>query len=230
MADTGKGASMSISREDYLADIYRIQAIGLSVNTGDVAQRLGVSPASTSTMFKRLAEEGLVHYESYNGVWLTEVGERAASRIVRRHRIIERFLVDVLGFAWERVDELADRMEHAMPDEVLGAIEGLLGGPETCPHGFPIPSSDGGLAMATGQPLEALAAGERAVVRRVDESDKELLRYLRERRLTPGAVVEVLEVNPIDGTRLLRIQGDTLVIGQRIAGALAIEKVSADAG
>ncbi|MDA8345444.1 MAG: metal-dependent transcriptional regulator [Thermaerobacter sp.] len=224
-----KNAPLSRSREDYLAHIYRIQAVGHNVNTGEVAQHLGVTPASTSAMFKRLAQEGLVNYKSYSGVSLTEEGERAASHVVRRHRVIERFLTDILGIGWERVDEFANRMEHAMPDEVLEAIERLLGGPDTCPHGYPIPSEEGKLAVATGQPVEALVAGEWAVIRHVDESDTELLRHLRERGLVPGTLLQVAETNLIDGTRTLRIGDSTLVVGQRIARALFVDRVVDDA-
>ncbi len=224
-----RNAPLSASREDYLADIYRIQAVGQSVNTGEVAQRLGVSAASTSAMFKRLAQEGLVHYESYNGVWLTKNGERAASHIVRRHRVIERFLTDMLGIGWERVDEFANRMEHAFPDEVVEAIERLLGDPDTCPHGYPIPGLDGETAALAGLPAETLAAGDHAVIRRVDETDPELLLHLRERGLMPGKAIAVVAVNQVDGTRTLRTGDGTLVVGQRIARSLFVDRVVDDA-
>ncbi len=224
-----KNPLLSTSREDYLADIYRIQAAGQNVNTGEVAQRLGVSAASTSAMFKRLAQEGLVHYESYSGVWLTKEGERAASRIVRRHRVIERFLTDILGIGWDRVDGFANLMEHALPDEVLEAIERLLGDPDTCPHGYPIPNRSGETAAPAGHSAEMLAAGERAVIRRVDESDPGLLRHLRERGLVPGTRIRVQELNPIDGTRTLSAGERTLVVGQRIVRALFVDRVVDDA-
>ncbi len=221
-----KNSPLSTSREDYLADIYRIQAVGQSANTGEVASHLGVTPASTSAMFKRLAQEGLVNYKSYSGVSLTEEGERAASHIIRRHRVIERFLTDILGIDWERVDEFANRMEHAMPDEVLEGIERLLGDPDTCPHGYPIPSEDGAIALASGQPVESLVAGEFGVIRRVDESDAQLLRHLRERGLVPGTALRVVDANAIDGTRTLQVGEATLVIGQRIARALFVERLA----
>ena len=223
MVEGAQEGQLGVSREDYLADIYRIQTSGQSVSTGEVAQRLGVSAASTSAMFKRLGQEGLVDYKSYGGVHLTPKGERAAAYIVRRHRLLERFLVDVLGIGWEKVDEYADRMEHGVPDEVLSAMERLLGEPDTCPHGYPIP--DGGLVtLVAGELLETLDAGERAVVRRVDESDPELLRYLSDRGLIPGVQVEVLERNEVDGTRVLRVGSETMVIGQRIAQVLTVDR------
>lgn len=220
-----KGTALGTSREDYLAGIYRLQSTGQSVGTGDVAQRLGISPASTSAMFKRLVREGLVQHESYGDVCLTEEGARLAAAVVRRHRILERFLTDVLGIGWDEVDAYADRMEHAVPDEVLTAMEGLLGAPATCPHGYPIPVG-GELAPADGQPLSALRAGERAVVRRVDESDPKLLRYLRSCGLVPGAALEVRERNDVDGTRVLSVAEQTIVVGPRIAEALAVEAVA----
>lgn len=222
-----KAAPLTTAREDYLADIYRIQSSGQSANTGDVAQRLRVSAASTSAMIRHLAADGLVQHEPYSGVRLTKEGERAASEVVRRHRIIERFLTDVLGIAWEQVDEFAHRMEHVTPDEVLEAMERLSGWPVTCPHGYPIPG-DGESSVTAGELLESLPAGTRAVVVRVDESDRDLLRYLREKNLTLGAEVTVVSRNDIDGTRELTTPDGTFVAGQRIARAVTVRRVSSD--
>lgn len=217
------------SREDYLADIYRIQSDGRAANNGEVARRRGVTPASTSAMFRRLAQEGLIEHHSYGAVSLTPEGQRVASRVIRRHRVIERFLTDILGFGWEQVDEFADQMEHGMPDEVLGALERFLGWPETCSHGHPIPQEDGPmLPDVHGVPLEAIGQDHRVRICRLDESDPLLLKYLRDHGLTLGEELTVLEVNAIDGTRTLLAHGRKLVIGARIAQAVMVEQVGDD--
>lgn len=226
-ANPQKLSPLTIAREDYLADIYRIQASGQDVNTGDIAQSLQVSAASTSAMIRHLAEDGLVRHEPYSGVRLTKEGERAAFEVVRRHRIIERFLTDVLDIDWEQVDECAQSMEHGTPDVVLDAMERLSGWPLTCPHGYPIRGDDD-TKLTDGELLEALPAGTRAIVVRVDESDRDLLRYLRERNLTLGAEVTIKSRNNIDGTRELLTSHGTFVAGQRISRAVTVRRFDTD--
>ena len=221
---------LSRSEEDYLGDIYRLQAGGEPVKTGDLAQRLGVSSASTTAMFKKLARDGYLHYKEYAGATLTGAGERAALGVIRRHRLTERFLTDLLGIPWERVDALAHRMEHALPDEVVDALEQLLGDPETCPHGYPIPAKDGQVAPGSACDLTGLATGEQARVSEVDEADPAMLLYLGEQRLVPGTCVAVTQVNPLDGTISLRFAGRDLVVGPRIAQAVRVTRIAADGG
>ena len=175
------------------------------MRTGDIAQRLGVTPASVSGMLKHLSREGLVHYREYGGALLTAEGERAALGVVRRHRVLERFLTDVLQFGWEQVDALAHQMEHALPEVVVDAIERLLGDPATCPHGHPIPDKEGRVAAEPRLTIGGLAAGDRACVREVDEFDPALLDFLQQRGLVPGAVLRVSQVNPIDGTVVVEV-------------------------
>jgi len=195
---------LSRAEEDYLSDLYRLAADG-PVRTGEIAQRLGVTPASASGMLKHLSREGLVEHRGYGATSLTPDGERAALQVVRRHRVIERFLTDTLQFGWEQVDVLAHQMEHALPDVVVDAIECLLGDPATCPHGHPIPDRDGHVAAEPALTVAGLLPGERARVREVDEFDPSLLAYLRSRGLVPGALLLVTQVNPIDATVVVEV-------------------------
>lgn len=215
------------SQEDYLSTIYRLQGddgdgdhgddadLGVAT-TGRIADALDVSQASVTAFLKRAAEEGLVEHRSHKGARLTEAGRREALKVIRRHRVVERFLVDVLGIPWDRVDGEAHRLEHAVSDLVISRMEALLEDPEHCPHGFPIP--DAGLAVADepGRPLSSFEPGEAVRVVRVDE-DPELLRYLDELGLVPGAVVEVVDRHPFDGPLVVRIDGVEETLGLRAA-------------
>lgn len=218
-----------LSVENYLADIYRLQTEQEgSVSTGAVADRRHVSPASASSMFRRLAREGLLVYREYEGVSLTGEGERLALNVVRRHRLVERFLTDVLGMPWESVDELADQMEHAFPDAVIEALERFMGNPLTCPHGYPIPDSSGQLQWVPLRRLSDLGPGEGGIVARVDERVPGLLPYLEEIGMTPGAAVMVREYNRIDETVVLSIDGEHRFVGPRITNAVSLRPLDSD--
>lgn len=212
--------SESPSVEDYLVTIYRLLSDRKKVNTGELAQKMGVSAASTSAMFKRLQGRGLINYNPYEGVDLTEAGEEIALQVLRRHRIIERFLTDVLQIGWERVDRLAHQMEHALPEEVLERLDEWLGNPETCPHGYPIPLSDGKIKDHVGMLMKQLQEGEDAEVVTVAEDDPDLLEYLAGCGLVPGAKFHVQSINNVDGTMLIKINGEDHVIGPRILEAV----------
>lgn len=215
-----------LAAEDYLAEIYRLQAAGESATTGMVADRRHVSPASTTAMFKRLARDGLVTYREYEGVTLTEDGQRMALGVLRRHRLVERFLTDVLRMPWESVDDLADQMEHALPEAVVDALERLLGNPFTCPHGYPIPDREGRLDQAPLRRLADLATGESARVARVDERIPGLLAYLDQVGLTLGALLQVEATTRIDETMTLRVADTVLVVGPRVAQAVSVTGVA----
>lgn len=209
--------------EDYIAAIWRLTRTRGAASTSAVANRLGVAAATTSYMFKKMAESGLVEYREYAGVTLTAAGEQAARSYIRRHRVTERFLVDVLSIAWDQVDEITDQMEHSLPDEVIDRMEDFMGRPGTCPHGFLIPGKDGGIPERPVRPLSDLGAGESGVIAQVGESDPALLRYLSEHRLVPGEPVAVLEHDRIGETYALGVGRDRLTVGTAIARQIWIE-------
>ncbi len=223
MRRTGYGIS-GLAAEDCLAEIYRLEDSGEQVTTGVVADRRRVRPASITSMFKRLARDGLVVYREYEGVTLTAAGRRLALGVVRRHRLVERFLTDVLRMSWEAVDPLADQMEHGLPEAVVDAMESLLGNPFTCPHGYPIPDRAGHLPEVPLRCLAELRVGEVARVARVDERVPGLLPYLERVGLTLGARVVVHGQNPLDDTVSLSTGGEPFVVGPRIARAVFVSR------
>lgn len=214
---------VSDPREDYLAAIYRLQSRGdARVGTTEVARALGVSPASATGMCRRLAREGLVAYREYAGVTLTPRGLELALDVVRRHRLAERFLTDILGIPWDRVDEMAHRLEHALPPEVIERFDELLGRPETCPHGYPIPQRDGRVPERPERPLAEMAVGHSGVITRVEEHDPELLRHLAAQRLVPGRRVRVVSRDRYDNLFVVAVDDFQLTVGERTARAVFV--------
>lgn len=224
MLHTKGGCAVSQPREDYLAAIYRAAQGGERATTSEVARTLGVSAASTTHMFKKLAGEGLVEYKEYAGATLTTEGKRAANELIRRHRLTERFLVDILGIPWDQVDDIADQMEHALPPLVIDRFEAVLENTETCPHGYPIPTREGAIAKPDLTYLDETDGPGRGVIARVSEVDSELLRYLAEQQLVPGQVVHVRGRSQFDDLWTLTVGADgrELTVGRRVAAAVAL--------
>lgn len=213
---------VSHAMEDYVAAIWRLTRQVSSASTSEVARRLGVSAASTSHMFKRMAEAQLVEHREYAGVVLTEAGERMAAAYIRRHRLIERFLVDMLSIPWDQVDAIADQMEHTLPEIVLERLDQLLGSPVTCPHGHPIPDETGGLPHQPVQALVDLTDGATATVSRVAEHDPRLLTYLAELKMMPGATVKIVSWDPMGETVTIRVGASEHVLGVAIARSVYV--------
>lgn len=211
--------------EDYLAAIYRAVHKSGVATTSEIARRLNVSAASTTHMFQRLAQEGLVLYKEYSGVSLTEAGEAAALDVIRRHRLAERFLTDVLEIPWDRVDALANRMEHALPAEVIQGFARILDNPTTCPHGYPIPDAQGQIAPLHDELLVDAGEGGAYVITRVDEDDPALLRYLAAVGLTPGQNVRLLQKPPFDEPMVLEVAGQERTVGRRIARSIYVRSL-----
>ena len=199
--------------EDYLKAIYDIEVAASSrdheeasvAGTNEIAQALGIAPASVTGMLRRLAEQGLISYERYRGVRLSEAGRRAALRTIRRHRVIEAYLTKALGYPWDRVHEEAERLEHAASDELIDRMAAAIGEPTTDPHGAPIPTRDGTL---DSRPLLALVdvdVGNVVRIQQVGDRDPERLRYLAELGVTPGADVRIVARAPFGGPITLQI-------------------------
>lgn len=192
-------------REDYLKTIYQLQRQSGSVRTTDIARSLSVEPASVTGVLKRLAELELVLYRPYHGVELTESGLQVALEIIRNHRLIELYLVEVLGFRWDEVHDEAERLEHAVSQRFIDRIEAALGYPEVDPHGSPIPARDGSLRRPPEMPLSALKRQQPSSVTRVVDEDGEMLRYLASHGIHPGVAIVVLEGSAGSGTLRVRI-------------------------
>lgn len=208
--------------EDYLKAIYEIGRGSVAVATNDIAQKLELTAASVSGMVRRLAEQGLLSYERYRGVTLTETGRRAALRTIRRHRVIEAYLSQALEYPWDRVHDEAERLEHAASDELVNRMADAIGEPVVDPHGAPIPSRDGSMDETIYLSLADLGTGYGAKVVQVSDDDPEMLRYLGELAIVPGAEVVVLAKAPYEGPITLRIAGTKLSIGPALAAQVMV--------
>ncbi|MCB0203781.1 MAG: metal-dependent transcriptional regulator [Anaerolineae bacterium] len=211
------------AHQDYLKTIYLLQSRGETANNSAIAQTLSVSPASATNMVKRLAEAGLIAYAPYQGVDLTPEGLRIALKVVRRHRLVELLLHEILEMPWDLVHSEAERIEHAVSDEVEDAIARKLGNPSVDPHGDPIPSKDGTLAVrAAERPLSELLTGETASVARVLSQDGDRLRYLGSMGLYPGTQVTVLEQSPFDGPLVIEVNGQQRILAYAMARSVGV--------
>jgi DtxR family Mn-dependent transcriptional regulator len=205
---------LSRSREDYLKALLELgEPRGTTVTVGALARRLGVSPPSATNMLARLAGERLVTREARGGARLTAEGRRRATAMLRRHRLIETFLVRVLGLDWSDVHDDAEVLEHAVSDRVLAALERVMGHPAEDPHGHPIPDPRGRIARRALVPLASLAAGERATVRELRDRDRRRLARWKRDGLLPGAGVRVLSADA-DGVHTLEVAGRRCVAGR----------------
>ena len=196
-------------------------------STKDVAMRLSVAPASVSNMFVRLQEMGFVEYERYRGVSLTERRREAALRLLRRHRLVETFLLEHLGYSWREVHEEAERLEHAVSDGFTERLAGFLGHPDRDPHGDPIPTADGSLEPDDSFPLGGAVVGQRVRISRVGHEDASALDYLGEHELVPGRVLTVREVRALDEVVAVEDEdGETHYLGGPLAAALFVQSTS----
>lgn len=209
--------------EDYLKAIYELEREGAAAATTDLAAHLGVAPASVTGMVRRLADQGLLTHERYHGVRLTEQGRLGALRTLRRHRVIEAYLVRALGYRWDEVHDEAERMEHSASDDLIDRMARAIGEPTVDPHGAPIPSRAGDVVETSYIPLVELAVGTNARIMRVADEDPDLLRHLADLTLTPGAVVVVIEQAPFGGPIKLQAHGQPIVIGPALAKRLLVQ-------
>src|SRR4249919_3824927 len=195
---------------------------------GQLAAALGVVPGTATTMVKTLAESGLVKYEPYAGVRLTASGEKLAALVVRRHRLIELFLVKVMGMSWTEVHEEAEHLEHAVSDRLIDRIDEMLGRPAVDPHGDPIPDPEGVLERRPLDSLLSCPLGEPVTISRVTDQDPEFLRFIERRELKPGTVVQVEERDPSADSVRLRSRSDrAITIGARAASKVLVKAASA---
>jgi DtxR family transcriptional regulator, Mn-dependent transcriptional regulator len=209
--------SLTGQAEDYLKAIYELEQRGGTAGTNDIAARLRIAPASVTGMVQRLARLGLVESERYRGARLTEAGRTAALQLIRRHRIIESYLVERLGFGWEDVHDEAERLEHAASDELIARMAAAIGNPTEDPHGAPIPSLEGRVDETPLAALAQLAEGATATVVRMSDRDPQFLRYLDELGIRPGVQVHLVHRAPFDGPLTLSVDGTSRAIGTSAA-------------
>jgi DtxR family transcriptional regulator, Mn-dependent transcriptional regulator len=213
---------LSIAIQDYLKEIYKLQNEGGRATTTAIARRMGVAPSSVTSMLKKLAALGLVEHAPYRGVELSEAGTQIALEVIRHHRLLEQYLAETLGLGIDAVHAEADRLEHAISEELEARIDEQLGYPTHDPHGDPIPDAGLNVDRTTLRSLEALAPGEEATVRRIPDGDAELLRYLAELMLVPGRKVVMRRSEPFGGPLTVDVAGSEHAISRELAGQIGV--------
>jgi DtxR family Mn-dependent transcriptional regulator len=213
---------LSAAIQDYLKEIYKIQAAGDRATTTAIAKRMSVAPSSATSMVKKLAALGLAEHAPYRGIELTAAGTKIALEVIRHHRLLEQYLAETLGLSIDAVHAEADRLEHVLSEELEARIDEKLGYPTHDPHGDPIP--DAGLKLERSQlrSLEALEPGEEATVKRVPDGDADLLRYLAKLALVPGGRVTMRRSEPFGGPVTVFVSGKEHAISRELAGQIGV--------
>lgn len=217
---------LSQAVEDYLKVIYKLESEGKGASTTRVAEAMEVSSASATNMIKRLAKMNLVDYQSYKGAALTESGKKIALEVIRHHRLLELYLLEVMGYSWDEVHDEAEKLEHHISEQFEDKIAELLDNPTQDPHGDPIPSKEGIMPDMEDEPLIDTEPGDTAyLVSRVKNQDPDLLRYLEKIDLLPGTKVKVKEKAPFSGPITLLLEEKQQVIGRELAEHIFVARM-----
>lgn len=210
--------------QNYLKVIYEILDRRDRATTSAIAGRMGLSSPSVTAMIKRLAELNLVRHAPYQGVTLTRGGKRIAVEIVRHHRLLELYLANSLGVPWDQVHDEAEKLQHAISEDLEVRIAAALGDPSVDPHGAPIPSPDGSVVRIEGVPLPEIGAGETVTVREVSDRNPELLRHLGNLKLFPGTEINVVRVEPLGGPLVIRAGEREYILGREAASEIRVSR------
>lgn len=209
--------TLSQAVEDYLKTIYILEKEGDPATTTKVAKSLEVSSASATNMIKKLSKMGLVDYQSYKGARLTKTGRKIALEIIRHHRLLELYLLEMMGYSWDEVHDEAEKLEHHISEQFEDKIAELLGDPTYDPHGDPIPTKEGVMPNLELKPMVQAATDKNYIVSRIKEQDPEFLRYLQKVGLLPGTEIVVKQKAPFKGPLTLLIEDNEQVIGNDVA-------------
>jgi DtxR family Mn-dependent transcriptional regulator len=208
--------------QDYVKEIYKLRLEGKRATTSAIAERLGVRPPSVTAMVKRLSALGLAEHAPYRGVELTPAGDRVALEVIRHHRLLELYLAQALGLSLDEVHSEADRLEHALSEELEARIDRSLGYPTHDPHGDPIPDAALRLDRKRLRTLASLEPGDEATIKRVPDGDDELLRYLAKLALVPGKKVKLRSAEPFGGPLTVRVGKAEHAISRELAGGIGV--------
>lgn len=208
--------------EDYLKAIYDILESSEWATTSEIATCMGISAPSVTAMIKRLKKLNLVKYKPYYGVQLTEIGKLAAMEIVRHHRLLELYLFKALNVPWDLVHGEAEKLEHALSEDLEDRIAQVLGNPTTDPHGAPIPTKDGKISDIKSRTLSSVNRGETVTLLRVNDRVPEFLRFLAKHDLYPGANLEVIEVEPHAGLITLKVNNNEIALSHKAADEIYV--------
>lgn len=223
--ENAKAANRPEQYREYLKHILKLQQVESPVSTNALAEAMTVSPASVTDMLKKMAARGLVDYRPYYGATLTEEGEKETVKAIRRHRIVERFLTDMLGFEWHEAHQETSAFEPYISDEVERRMYKVLNNPVVCPHGYPIPSSVEDIRM-DAVPLYTLGTGQSAMVVSVQDDEPELLQYMDTMGIKPGVIIKVLGKDPFKGPMQARVGTKKRTIGWHLANQVYVDKIS----
>jgi DtxR family Mn-dependent transcriptional regulator len=210
--------------EEYLECIFKLQEKSGVARTNDIVKSLRVVPGTVTNTVEWLEKEGLVTHKPYKGVKLTEKGRKIALQVIRRHRLSERLLTDILHMEWDKVHDAACKLEHSITDEMMKPLEKTLGHPKTCPHGNPIPTKCGGIIEVESQPLTALNEQEQGTVVKITEEKADLLRYLDKMGLIPGASFKVVGKAPFNGPITIRVGRTNHALSREVASIIKVKR------
>ncbi|HEX2897621.1 MAG TPA: metal-dependent transcriptional regulator [candidate division Zixibacteria bacterium] len=211
------------STEDYLKSIYALEREQGKVLTTKLAERLKVTPASTTGMLRKLADMKLVSYKKYKGVALTSAGKKIALEVIRHHRLLELYLKEIMGVPWDKVHLEAEKLEHAISEDLEDRIDKILGYPTKDPHGSPIPTKSGKVEKSASATLADLKEGQLARISEVDDEDAELLRYAGDLGLFPGESITVVAIAPFKGPITLKLDEREVIIGREAAKKILVK-------
>ncbi len=212
----------TISAENYLKAIYHLQRRTETVKTKEIADHLDVSQPSVSSMLQTLAGNGLVEHTPYRGTKLTDRGVKAALNVIRKHRLIEMFLVETLEFSWDEVHDEAEQLEHSVSDRLAQRIDDFLGNPQFDPHGDPIPTADGQVFHRASSPLNEVEPTQRVRLARVLDQQPDVLRHLRQLGLVPDAVLTVMDILSFDGQMTISVDGREATVSRKLSSRLLV--------
>src|SRR5215211_4254358 len=215
-------SGLSAAIQDYLKEIYKIQAAGDRATTTAIARRMGVTPSSATSMVKKLAVLGLAEHAPYRGIELSDAGTKIALEVIRHHRLLEQYLAETLGLGIDAVHAEADRLEHVISEELEARIDEQLGYPTHDQHGDPIPDAGLNVDRTALRSLEAVELGEEATVLRIPDGDAGLLRYLADLMLLPGRKVTMRRSEPFGGPLTVDVDGSEHAISRELAGQIGV--------
>lgn len=217
---------MTFSEENYLKTIYHLTTfLNTEVSTNAIAEKMETKASSVTDMLKKLADKELVNYKKYQGVSLTENGKLAAKMIVRKHRLWEVFLVEKLDFSWDEVHDVAEQLEHIKSEKLINKLDAFLGNPTEDPHGDPIPDAEGNIIKVEKQLLSDIGTGKNTICVGVKDTSAEFLQYLDKQKIALGSTIEVLSKEDFDASLLIKVNGQELIVSQKISNNLYVKLV-----
>lgn len=215
---------VSAVTEEYLECIYRLQEKSEVAKTGEIVKWLKVAPGTVTNTVGRLEKKGLLTHESYRGTKLTEEGLKIALCVIRKHRLSERLLTDILHVEWDKVHKAACELEHGITDDIIKNLEKALGHPKTCPHGNPIPTKCGGIFEEKSEPLTSINPQEEGIIVKITEEGADMLNYLLTLGLIPGASVELVEKAPFNGPIIIKMGGIKHALSRKVASIIQVKR------